>query len=235
MYRLPAMVMFVLALSVVPCAGQLVLPPPEERTVQDCPDCPELVTLPNGLAMSQAPVTRAQFAVFAAETGFEQPNWGCKWHATAIPQADDHPVVCVSFDDAVAYAEWLSTRTGQAYRLPTLAELRYAALAGQTGNYWWGQSVGQNRANCTGCGSPFDGKGTSPVGTFPKNPFHVLDAVGNVWIWTSDCAEDGCSERRLVGGGWANPPADLRVTKTIWNGVAVPFNTYGIRVVRDAD
>lgn len=231
-----AAALLALALSSQPGAGQgLILPRPEERTLRDCDACPLMVALPRGFLISQAPVTRAEFRVFAEATGFAQPNWGCKWNAAGIEQADDHPVVCVSHQDAEAYAAWLAERTGRAYRLPGLVELRYAALANQDANYWWGQSAGQNRANCTGCGSAWDGRGTSPVDSFPKNPFHLQDAVGNVWIWTSDCVEAGCAERQLVGGGWANPPADLRVTKTIWNGVAIPFNTYGMRVVRDAD
>ncbi|MFO1106723.1 MAG: SUMF1/EgtB/PvdO family nonheme iron enzyme [Amaricoccus sp.] len=218
-----------------PARAELVLPQPDERLTQDCADCPPLVTLPDGSLISQAPVTRAQFAVFARETGFDQPGWGCKWRAPGIAQQDDHPVVCVSFQDATAYATWLSHHAGHAYRLPTVAEMQKAALGGQDGPYWWGGSVGRNRANCLGCGSAFDGKGTSPVTAFAKNPYHLLDAVGNVWIWTTDCAESGCDERRLIGGSWSNPPADLRVTKTIWNGTAIPFATYGIRVLREAD
>lgn len=216
-------------------AQGMLMPAPEERTVQDCPDCPRLVVLPSGLLMSQTPVTRGEFAVFARATGFSQPRWGCKWQAPAFDQKADHPVVCVSFDDAEAYLTWLTKVGRHAYRVPTVAEMRGAAMGGQTGNYWWGQSIGRNRANCTGCGSPFDGKGTSPVETFAPNPFHLSDAVGNVWIWTSDCGEAGCQTRQLIGGGWANPPADLRVSRTIWNEVEIPFNTYGIRVVRDPD
>lgn len=229
---------FLLALMLWACpawAQGLLLPGPAERVVWDCEICPSMVTLPSGLLMSQAPVTRAEFAAFAAETGFTQPEWGCKWQWPHFTQEDDHPVVCISFKNAESYVAWLSSKTGRKYRLPTVDELRYALMGGQSGNYWWGQSVGKNRANCTGCGSPYDGRGTSPVGAFPKNPFHLTDAVGNVWIWTSDCAQGDCSQRLLVGGGWANPPADLRVSKTIWNGVDIPFNTYGIRVVRDAN
>ena len=216
-------------------AQQLLLPGPEERVVEDCEKCPKLVTLPDGLLISQAPVTRGEFAVFVNETGFTQEEWGCKWNYPHFTQEDDHPVVCISYNDAEKYVRWLNDKSGKTYRLPTVEEVRYAAMAGQSGNYWWGQAVGKNRANCTGCGSPFDGKGTSPVGTFGKNPFHLTDAVGNVWIWTTDCQQGDCAQRNLVGGGWANPPADLRVSKTIWNGVEIPFNTYGIRVVRNGD
>jgi formylglycine-generating enzyme required for sulfatase activity len=60
-----------------------------------------------------------------------------------------------------------------------------------------------------------------------------LDAVGNVWVWASDCKTAECKERLLVSGGWSSPPSDLRAAKTISNAVDVPFNTYGFRVVRE--
>ena len=235
MRRIVALALGLLALAGGATAQGLLLPGPEERTVRDCKACPLLVVLPSGLMMSQAPVTRGEFAAFAKATGFSQPRWGCKWQAPGFEQTAEHPVVCVSFLDAEAYLAWLGKRAGRTYRLPTVAEMRVAAMGGQDGNYWWGQSIGRNRANCTGCGSAFDGKGTSPVESFARNPFHLADAVGNVWVWTSDCAAEGCESRQLIGGGWANPPADLRVARTIWNGVEIPFNTYGIRVVRDPD
>ena len=190
------------AIASAALAQGLLLPAPDERLIRDCDVCPTLVTLPSGLLMSQAPVTRGEFAAFVADTGFQQGSWGCKWNRARIPQEDTHPVVCVSFNDAMRYVDWMNQRTGKEYRLPTLAEMRFAALGGQTGNYWWGQSVGRNRANCVGCGSDFDGIGTSPVGTFEKSPFHIQDAVGNVWVWTSDCVQEDCASRYLVGGGW---------------------------------
>ena len=234
----PARALAVLALLLpwLSGAAQLILPQPEERIVRDCPDCPALVTLPDGTLISQAPVTRAEFAVFAAETGFTQPNWGCKWHAAAIAQAENHPVVCISFDDAAAYVAWLSKRVRA--RLPSpdggggplcsarrpdrellvgperrtqpcqLHRMRLALRHARAPR----RSIRSHRTPST-YSMPWAMSGSGP----PTR------------------AVDGCAERQLVGGGWANPPADLRVTKTIWNGVAIPFNTYGIRVIRAAD
>jgi formylglycine-generating enzyme required for sulfatase activity len=63
-------------------------------------------------------------------------------------QNDSHPVVCVSWNDATAYTDWLSEQTGHEYRLPTEAQWEYAARAGTETKYWWGNDVGSNNANC---------------------------------------------------------------------------------------
>jgi formylglycine-generating enzyme required for sulfatase activity len=215
--------------------GDLLLPTPELKTARDCETCPELVTLPDGLLMSRAPVTIDEFRAFVDATGWKHEGWGCRWFVDEFPQKGDHPVVCVTHDGAQRYTEWLSAETGLAYRLPTVEEMRSATLGYENSNYWWGQSIGKNRANCTGCGSPFDGVGTSPVGSFPANPFNLLDAVGNVWVWTSDCTSAACEEYQLIGGGWSSPPSDLRVSKTISNAPNIPMNSYGLRVVRDTE
>jgi len=214
--------------------AQLVLPDPELRTVRDCETCPEMVFLPDGTLMSRAPIQHAEFAAFVRATGYRNTGWGCRWDYAHIEQGPDHPVVCITFEAAQAYAGWLAETTGQAYRLPTAEELTYAVMGYEEGNYWWGQSIGEGRANCIGCGSSFDGIGTSPVDTFPPNPFNLLDAVGNVWVWSTDCETASCEKRALLTGGWSSPPSDLRITKRIFQSPDVPFNSYGIRVVREA-
>lgn len=214
-------------------AQGLLLPQPELRVVKDCATCPELVILPNGSLMSRAPVTRDEFAVFAKETGYHHKGWGCVWHAPPFEQKGNHPAVCITFDAAVLYAEWLTKKTGIAYRLPTADELTDAVMGFSSSNYWWGEQIGRERANCVACGSTYDGVGTSPVDAFPANPFNLLDAVGNVWIWTTDCSSAECVERLLLTGGWSSPPSDLRVTKRISNKPHIPFNSYGIRVMRE--
>jgi formylglycine-generating enzyme required for sulfatase activity len=219
--------------SATTASAQMLMPTPELVKKQDCADCPPLIQLPTGLFMSRAPVTRGAFAVFAEATGQKRTGWGCNWNYPAIDQDESHPVVCITYQDAEAYVSWLSATTKKSYRLPTVAEMRFAALAAGTDNYWWGRTVGKNRANCVACKSPFDGKGTSPVGSFEENPFGLQDAVGNVWVWTSDCLTTQCDEHMLVGGSWSSPPGDLRVTKVISNKNDIPFNTYGLRVVRD--
>lgn len=216
-------------------AAQLLLPTPELRSQRDCATCPELVLLPDGLHLSRSAVTLGEFRAFAEATGYVNNGWGCKWFHPGFPQTDRHPVTCITHQAATRYVDWLSGVTGQRYRLPTADEMTYAVMGFETGNYWWGPSIGRNRANCVACGSPFDGQGTTPVDTFPPNPFNLLDAVGNVWVWTSDCTTASCEQRVLVGGAWSSPPSDLRIAKRISNAADVPFNTYGLRVVREEE
>jgi formylglycine-generating enzyme required for sulfatase activity len=136
------------------------------------------------------------------------------------------PVVNVSWNDAVCYAQWLSKHTGKLYRLPSEAEWEYAARAGNNDTaYWWGDKIGKNQANCSGCGSPWDGKQTAPVGSFPTNPFRLHDTAGNVWEWVADCWHDNydgappdgsvwqggdCAGRVARGGSWGNNRDDAR-------------------------
>lgn len=213
--------------------AQLLLPTPELRIEKDCENCPEMVILPDGLYMSRAPVVVPEFSAFVEETGYKNTGWGCKWNYPPFQQGPRHPVTCVTFEGAEAYTRWLSRKTGKAYRLPTAEELTYAVMASKNTNYWWGQQIGRDRATCLGCGRALDAVGTTNVDLYEANPFNLLDAVGNVWIWTSDCAAVDCKERILLSGGWSSPPSDLRMNKQVFNGVRVPFNTYGIRVVRE--
>jgi len=213
--------------------AQLLLPTPELRVEKDCDTCPEMVTLPSGLYMSRAPIVVEEFKSFVDETGYKNTGWGCKWNFPGFDQGPRHPVTCVTFESAQAYVEWLKEKTQLPYRLPTAEEMTYAVMAFKTTNYWWGQQIGRDRATCLGCGRAFDAVGTTRVDIYDANPFNLLDAVGNVWIWTTDCKTAACDERILMSGGWSSPPSDLRMSKRIHNGVKVPFNTYGIRVVKD--
>jgi hypothetical protein len=154
---------------------------------------PEMVRIPAGsfkmgdnkvsmksFYMGKYEVTFAEYDQFAEATSREKPDdegWG----------RGNRPVMDVSWHDATAYAEWLSQQTGETYRLPTEAEWEYAARAGTDTEYWWGNEIGSNNANCNGCGSQWDSKETAPVGSFAANPFGLYDTAGNVWEWS--CSE----------------------------------------------
>jgi len=167
------------------------------------------------------------------------------WRNPYFSQTDNHPVVCVSWNDAVAYVEWLSTQTGQQYRLPTEAEWEYAARAGTETDYWWGNEIGNNRANCHRSGSKWSSKSTSPVGSFEANQFGLYDTVGNAWEWCADnwhenyegAPSDGRiwkggdeSRRVLRGGSWIGYPGDCRTAIRLWNTSDIRVQNIGFRV-----
>ena len=189
-------------------------------------------------SMGKYEVTFAEYDRFAEATGRARPDdegWGRK----------DHPVINVSWDDATAYARWLSEETGERYRLPTEAEWEYAARAGTETAYPWGNDVGRGRANCGGCGSRWDNRQTAPVGSFDGNAWGVHDTVGNVREWTcSEYDEDyGGAERRcasgsdgrrvLRGGSWLDKPWRVRSASRLWTGPGYRNYSLGFRLVQD--
>lgn len=139
-------------------------------------------------------VTVGQFGDFVRRTGYDNPRWQnypCEsaggrlpdWKDPGYAQRDDSPVVCVSWADANAYTQWLSRETGQAYRLPTEAEWEYAARAGTSSRYWWGNAFDPGMAACQSCPPKVP---TQPATTasFPPNPFGLYETLGNVREWT---------------------------------------------------
>lgn len=183
----------------------------EPAAFRDCSVCPEMIPLPAGtVALGDARVRDAApppddpvrkvgpFAIARTETTFRQ--WGaCVAEGACRGGQDDHgwgrddrPVINVTAADARAYADWLSRRTGHSYRLPTEAEWEYAARAGTTTLYPWGDVMEQGRANCRGCDGPVvEHAGTTPVGTYPPNAFGLYDMNGNLWELTADCWTPG--------------------------------------------
>ena len=130
--------------------------------------------------MSKYEVTFEEYDAFTDATGRERAydaDWG----------RGRRPVINVSWHDAVAYTQWLSSQTGESYRLPSEAEWEYAARAGSTTMYSWGNDIGHNRANCEDCGSQWDDRQTAPVGSFSANRWGLHDMHGNVWEWVQDC------------------------------------------------
>jgi formylglycine-generating enzyme required for sulfatase activity len=201
------------------------------------------VTIPTPFAVSKFDVTFADWDVCVAVGGCPKEGrandngWG----------RGRQPVIYVSWDDAKAYAAWLSTMTGKTYRLLTEAEWEYAARAGTTTAYFWGDDIGKASANCNGCGSQWDGRQSSPVGSFKSNAFGLYDMVGNVWQWVEDCYRpnydggptDGsawiggeCGYRVVRGGSWINRSPDLRAANRGWNPSGTRSAALGFRVGR---
>ena len=190
------------------------------------------VTISRRIAMGQYPVTFEDYDRFVAAAegwGFLKTFFGKKPERPGDQGWGQgrRPVISVNRHDAQAYAAWLSEQTGKRYRLPSESEWEYAARAGTETAFSWGDEIGVNRANCDGCGSRWDNKQTSPVGSFEPNAFGLYDMHGNVrervedcWhnnyegaptdgsAWTTGC--DGTRRAVVRGGAWFNDPRNLR-------------------------
>ncbi len=191
-------------------------------------------------AMGRYSVTFAEYDKFAESVGKEKPSdrgWG----------RDNRPVINVSYEDVVAYTEWLSEQTGQQYCLPTEAQWEYAAKADTETDYWWGNEIGQNRANCKDSGSEWSGQQTSPVGSFEPNPFGLYDTVGNVWEWVHDWYDSEyysqtpkheprgpkSGQRRVFrGGAWNFTASGGRAANRNFNWPDYRNGDIGVRLLR---
>jgi formylglycine-generating enzyme required for sulfatase activity len=203
-----------------------------------------------GLALGSSEITVAQFAAFVAATGYQSDAEqqgdsiiyeettgrmtrakGVDWRADYVGKiaADNAPVLHVSFQDANAYARWLSSVTGQRYRLPSEAEFEYALRAGSKSAYWWGaKSPEEIVENLTGSNDRSDSGrswssgfagygdafwGPAPVQHFMPNPFGLFDISGNVAEWTADCWHESYARAPSDMGEWVNPGCAQRVVR----------------------
>ena len=207
---------------------------------RDCPACPQMVIVPAGSFMMGAPASeegseeaeRPQhlvtigeaFAVGIYEVTFAEwdacvRDGGCGGHGP-----DDEgwgrgsrPVMNVSWENALAYTEWLTVETGEAYRLLSEGEWEYAARAGTQTARWWGESESKQCEYANGldrfapCADGFDG--TAPVGSFQPNAFGLYDVLGNVWEWTADCWNESYSGAPDDGGAWRLGDCSTRVLR----------------------
>ena len=216
------------------------------------------VTLPRRYAIGRYEVTFDEYQVFAYLVA---KDGGCAdGHAIETPSDQDsgwgrgmRPVINVSWEDAVCYAEWLSKRTGKRYRLPTEAEWEYAARAGTDTRYWWGKDPDPAKGVCDGCDVQFagreQGKRTAEVHdpAFPPNPWGLYHTAGNVWEWVRDCdretykgaPEDGSAveerdcERVIRGGSWGYALASLRSANRLRFPPDYRYGDLGFRLAQD--
>ena len=157
------------------------------------------VTLTKPIGLSTHEVTRGQFRQFVEATGYktdaEKNGTGTgskggrapefRWNTPLgfdTEQTDDHPVVNVSWNDAVAFCEWLSEKEGVTYRLPTEAEWEFACRAGNSGRF----SFGNDETRLGDYAWYGQQGGTKPVGEKASNPLGLFDLHGNVWEWCGD-------------------------------------------------
>ncbi len=187
------------------------------------------------------PVTNAEYATFVEAAGYKAPR---HWDKGSVPEGlTDHPVVNVTWNDALAYVEWLAKRTGQPYRLSTEAEWEKAARS-EDGRLWpWGNEWDAGRANC----QP-DGSGsTTPVDQYEDgfSPNGCHDMAGNVWEWCSSAyagypyqADDGRERlnsnkpRILRGGSFGRNAGSVRCAYRRWNDPDGWFGSSGFRIAR---
>ena len=232
--------------------------------------CPQMVVLPAGSFIMGSPATEQghqpseepqhlvriakPFAVSKSELTFDE--WDTCVNYDGCPQSvadsgwghGQQPLINVTWGDAQHYVAWLSKMTGKPYRLLTEAEYEFAARAGATTAYSWGDDIGKDKANCKGCGSQWDNTQTAPIGSFAANGFGLFDMVGNVWEWVEDCVKDNydgaptdgsawieggdCKNRMVRGGSWNNTPVNLRAANRVATSTGFRDNLLGFRVAR---
>ncbi len=198
---------------------------------RDHPQAPEMVVLPGGAAaLSRTEVTFAQWDACVAAGGCaaiaDDHGWG----------RGDRPVINVSWNDAQAYAAWLSRLTGRRYRLPGDAEWERAARAGTSTAYWWGDDMRPGMARCRGCNPGVADYGTMPAASYPPNPFGLYDMNGNLWEWVADCAVANatpCPARLTRGGAWYYFSRQSRADASAPRPAAERSFTVGFRVACD--
>ena len=220
--------------SLEPAWSQAVALPKAGDALKDAGVAMVLTAVPRGnragLATMRSEVTRSEYAAFASGTG--RPASRCRnrlapislkkrsWDNPGFSQSGNHPVVCVSYDDARAYAQWLSRRTGNDYRLPTRGE--WTPLAAGRGA---GDACRDGRVSC---GS----EGTVAATQGPASALGLTGIRGNAREWLSDCAR-GCQRRLAAGAGWRDTPARMTPQQSDDFDADTGFDDIGFRLVRE--
>lgn len=209
-----------------------------------------MVHIKRGFAIGRSEVTVGQFREFVRASGYVPDSvrlGGASVYdsRSGVMRDDEHatweddyagrraqdamPVVNVSWNDAHAYVQWLSKRTGREYRLPSEAQFAYALRAGTKTPYWWGDGTPSKKVeNVTGSGDrshtgrrwthAFSGYrdgywGPAPIQSFAPNPFGLYDMGGNVTEWVRDCWHDNYTRAPDDGSAWVNPGCVTRVLR----------------------
>ena len=239
------------AMVVVP-TGSFAMGAPDSEEGHGSAEIPQHeVTVAKGFALARSEITIGQFREFVRTSGYQpdsvklggasvydersgalRDDPDATWQSDYAGRAtsDDRlPVVNISWNDAKAYADWLSQRTGKRYRLPSEAEFEYALRGGTTTRYWWGDGAPTRKVeNLTGAGDRSqsgrrwsnafekyrDGYwGPAPVMSFAANPYGLFDIDGNVSEWVLDCWHESYVRAPTDGSAWVNPGCSTRVVR----------------------
>ncbi len=245
-------------------AGSFAMGSPPDEKGREEDETLHQVTLSQGFYMQATELTVSQWRAFVEDTGYqstaletgcmvlEDGEWevgkGYDWRNPGFLQEDDHPVTCVSWEDAQAFAAWLSEKAEGAFRLPTEAEWEYACRAGTDTRFSWGNKADCDKANfgnswTNECGRK-EPLRTVKTGTYPANPWGLYDMHGNTWEWTGDWfaeypegpaidpAGPERGERRAVrGGSWWSYSRYCRSASRVRNSPDQAFQTLGFRLV----
>lgn len=249
--------------------GTFMMGSPEDEEGRDDNEREHRVTLTKGFWMMETEVTVGMFKAFVNDTGYESKGrrltfgWTGRsvdlderysWRNPGFTQDDNHPVVCVSWDDAIEFCNWLSEKTDQTFQLPTEAQWEYACRAGNTTAYSWGNALNGDKANCNGykpCGTTKNGyyKGTTtPVASYQSNSWGLYDMHGNVSEWCLDLKANypdrhvtdplGNSDntwRINRGGCWLNPASLCRSAERGYDDQEKRDFTLGFRCIKCQD
>jgi len=184
---------------VIPAGSFLMGAPDDDTRAGACEKPQHRVTIARPFAIGRYPVTQDEYERFCVGTGRGKLS-------TLRGRGGRHPATNIAWQDAVAYCVWLSQQTGQVYRLPTEAEWEYAARAGTTTCFWWGDDVHSIRGKAS-----FEGN-TTPVGSFKPNPFGLYDTVGNVTEWVQDSFHGDYVGAPSDGSEWLVADSERRGT-----------------------
>lgn len=187
------------------------------------------------------PVTNRQYQEFIRDLkdhevpfrseGWAQPyNWD-KVSRTFPEGMEDHPVVLVSYEDAVAYCKWRSEKEGKEYRLPTEEEWEKAARGSDGREYPWGDEFDKNKCNTAESGI----QKTTPVTAYPQgaSPYKCREMAGNVWDWTDSWYDETEKKAKVLrGGSWLDTHGVASCVYRNYNFPNLRYYIVGFRCVR---
>jgi|GEM_PF-4401662 len=191
-------------------SGTFVMGSPDHEDDRDDDEGPQHeVTFNTPFSIGKYEVTKREFAHFVTSTGYDAGDCRGNVHSREDPEfirSSNQPIICISWHDARAYCDWLAEHTEFPYHLPSEAMWEYAARAGTTAAFAFGDKVTTDQANFRFPG-PLDQDYPAEVGTHQSNGWGIHDMHGNVWEWTEDVYHEDYHGAPVDGSAWIDPPA----------------------------